>query len=220
MATIAIGNGVSVELPDEWTPVIDSDGFVDRALATAWTAHNEAVIPEAYAVSKWLIDQRWPTQLFRLWQKETIELAGRTSWPGAPLLALDYPVTLRYPESFSIEREGLVHLRSERVHYDLHYRVRATATTVAAPPPQPDKPPAGKPIPARATTSVRADTRRRDTMLYEVWEAVRFPNWQCDEAFQSARDRFTDKLDQKILNVGSTARHNSWVRVQKMRPLP
>jgi hypothetical protein len=120
---VAVGE-VTFELPCEWTPVIDVDGYVDRALTDAWAAYT-AWMPETDGRATWFIQQRWFLLLFRLWHEDVLELAEHALKPGAPLEPIDiYPPSLRHPENFGMPTEGLVHLRSGRVHYAPCYRLR------------------------------------------------------------------------------------------------
>lgn len=123
-SSVAVG-GLALELPREWTPVIDADGYVDRTLTDAWAAYT-AEMPETDGRAAWFIQQRWFLLLFRLWREDVLELAERALKPGAPLEPIDiYPPALRHPENFGMPHEGLMHLRSGRVHYAFCYRLRA-----------------------------------------------------------------------------------------------
>jgi hypothetical protein len=94
MPAILLGANVTVEVADEWTPLLD----VKVGLVNAWAAcQRQADIgrPELWRRSWW----EW---LFDLWQEDRIELAGR------PFAALEAkPVLLNFPRD-----ERVAHLFS------------------------------------------------------------------------------------------------------------
>jgi hypothetical protein len=157
MPKIAIRDGLIVELPAEWTPVFDSGGGLDPALLAAWDAETLSLMPKADAGAVRMARLDWPWLLYRLLSADGVALAERLIQAGAPIAPIDiYPPSLRDRVNFSIKREGLLHVSSGRMHYDLHSRVVAQLMLLpsdgAAPPPAvraTEKPTA--PLPAAAS---------------------------------------------------------------------
>jgi hypothetical protein len=131
LVPVPLGDGITVELPDEWTPVIDLSGRVDDALAKAWVDYTVAITPPEEKPALWL--NQWPNLLFWQWQENVFELAERELQADAPLTVLNiYPPSERHIDNFTIERGRLVHW-SGRVHFDPHYRVRTVVVERTAP---------------------------------------------------------------------------------------
>lgn len=207
LVEVDVGNGVLAELPEAWTPIFDIRGAVDLLLPAALQAHLLATLGPAY--NPWMPEAAWPHPVFTLWWQDLIELAYRAAGVGMALTAITvFPPRSRQRKNFSIAREGLSHLGSRRMYLDLHYRAKSAPELTA-----------GAKLP---TTAARhTETRRRDEMVLHVWRAAGYPTqWTRDDAFQAARDHFKDPADKRILNVEQTARHDSWARVRKARPVP
>ena len=215
MTKTAIDDGVIVELPDEWTPVVFGPyGAPDRLLVAAATAYAKKVLGEAYG--PWTVP-RWAELLCRLWREDVIELAKRSLKPPYPLAAVNYPPSLRHHDNFEITREGLIHELTGRIHFDPHYRLRRP------PPPDPVTAPLAPRTPNQHSTreSPPANRQPRPTkvdraipLLREAWIKSGCKPCSKDELFNAARELYPDdsrlqlsrsdefKAARRVLNSG------------------